>query len=764
MPTPFVKHLGEYISKSPGEAIKRPSGESDIDYLCALKITPLNTAKRHTITAALPYANGPLHIGHIAGAYLPADIYVRYLKMRGEDVAFICGSDEHGAAITIRAKKEGISPQEIIDKYHSINKKAFADLGIAFDIFHRTSDPLHHQTAQDFFIQLEKNGAFTKETSEQFFDEEHQQFLADRYITGTCPKCGNENAYGDQCEKCGSSLNPTDLINPKSTLSGKAPVRRKTEHWYLPMERHEAWIREWIEKGTLDGKPHHDPKEWKTHVVGQCKSWIDAGLQPRAMTRDLDWGVKVPVKGANGKVLYVWLDAPIGYISATKQWAKDKGKNWEDYWKSPDTRLLHFIGKDNIVFHCIIFPILLKAHGEFLLPENVPANEFLNLEGNKLSTSRNWAVWVHEYLEELPGKEDELRYVLASIAPETKDSEFTWKDYQARVNNELVAIFGNFVNRVLTLINSYFDGKLPVGSHAVGDNPDSSHYALSLEQYKFQREIDDDIREMNSNIKQYKFREALNNYINIARNGNKYLAEVEPWKRWKSADEIEKKKIGEELAFCFEIVLILQKLSNPFLPFTEIKLSQLTNIPSDNIQLINSSLSVRGEKIDTLSVYPSFEAQHQIKPQKILFEKIDDSVIEKQMLKLEESRKVYKELTAPASSTVKTQKSDITFDEFSKMDIRVGTVLTAEKVEKADKLLKLTVDTGVDQRTIVSGIAEHYTPEEVIGKKVSVLINLAPRKIRGVESKGMILMAENAEGKLCFVSPVNAFDSGSEIR
>ncbi len=737
MPTPFVKHLGEYISKSPGEAIKRPSGESDIDYLCALKITSLNTAKRHTITAALPYANGPLHIGHIAGAYLPADIYVRYLKMRGEDVAFICGSDEHGAAITIRAKKEGISPREIIDKYHSINKKAFADLGIAFDIFHRTSDPLHHQTAQDFFIQLEKNGAFTKETSEQFFDEEHQQFLADRYITGTCPKCGNENAYGDQCEKCGSSLNPTDLINPKSTLSGKAPVLRKTEHWYLPMERHEAWIREWIEKGTLDGKPHHDPKEWKTHVVGQCKSWIDAGLQPRAMTRDLDWGVKVPVEGAAGKVLYVWLDAPIGYISATKQWAKDKGKNWEDYWKSPDTRLLHFIGKDNIVFHCIIFPILLKAHGEFLLPENVPANEFLNLEGDKLSTSRNWAVWVHEYLEELPGKEDELRYVLASIAPETKDSEFTWKDYQARVNNELVAIFGNFVNRVVVLMEKYYQGIVP-----------EINGSIKTEQEKklFGELIPSHWKSLEDNMNRYRFRESLAAAMDIAREGNKYLAETEPWKLIKSDTERTKEILFNALQICAQLSVAFE----PFLPNTSNKLRGLLNIaPIDWKNAINGNLVSSG---------------HTLGKPGLLFEKIDDIVIEKQMLKLEESRKVYKELTAPSSSTVKTQKSDITFDEFSKMDIRVGTILAAEKVEKADKLLKLTVDTGIDQRMIVSGIAEHYTPEEVIGKKVSVLINLAPRKIRGVESKGMILMAENAEGKLCFISPVNTFDSGSEIR
>lgn len=694
----------------------------------------LSTTQRHTITAALPYANGPLHIGHIAGAYLPADIYARFLKLKGDDVAFICGSDEHGAAITIRAKKEGISPQEIIDKYHSINKKAFEDFGIAFDIFHRTSDPLHHATAQEFFLQLEKNGAFTKDSSEQFYDEEHQQFLADRYIIGTCPKCGNENAYGDQCEKCGTSLNPTDLIHPKSTLSGKSPVLRKTEHWYLPMERHENWIREWIEKGTLDGHFHHDPKAWKSHVVGQCKSWIDAGLQPRAMTRDLDWGVKVPIEGADGKVLYVWLDAPIGYISATKQWASDNNKNWEDYWKNPETRLIHFIGKDNIVFHCIIFPILLKAHQGFLLPENVPANEFLNLEGDKISTSRNWAVWLHEYMEDLPGKQDELRYVLGSIAPETKDSEFTWKDYQARVNNELVAIFGNFVNRVLVLIQKYYNGTVPSVNQPI---------KTEAERELFTAIIPENIIAIEDNIGKYKFREALQSAMNIAREGNKYLADTEPWKLIKTDEE----RTKEILFNALQLVAKLNIVFRPFLPFTCQKLEKM--LESGHNEWKDLQLPV------------IIESGKQLPEPGLLFEKIEDTLIETQSKKLDESRKAYKASTVQA----KAQKADVSFDDFSKMDIRVGTIIAAEKVEKANKLLKLKVDTGIDQRTVVSGIAEHYSPEEIIGQQVSILVNLAPRNIRGVESQGMILMAENQEGKLCFVSPSKlGFNPGSEIR
>lgn len=695
---------------------------------------PVNKPKRHTITAALPYANGPLHIGHIAGAYLPADIYVRYLKMRGEDVVFICGSDEHGAAITIRAKKEGISPQAIIDKYHQINQKAFADFGIAFDIFHRTSDPLHHKTAQDFFLQLEKNGAFTKESSEQFYDEEHQQFLADRYITGTCPKCGNENAYGDQCEKCGTSLSPTDLINPKSTLSGKAPVLRKTEHWYLPMNRHENWIREWIENGTLEGKQHHDPKEWKTHVIGQCKSWIDAGLQPRAMTRDLDWGVKVPVEGADGKVLYVWLDAPIGYISATKQWATDQGKNWEDYWKSEDTQLIHFIGKDNIVFHCIIFPILLKAHEQFLLPVNVPANEFLNLEGDKISTSRNWAVWLHEYMEDLPNKQDELRYVLASIAPETKDSEFTWKDYQARVNNELVAIFGNFVNRVLVLMQKYYNGIVPVVSNSI---------KTDQEKTLFEKTLQENVAQIEESITRFRFRDALAAAMNIAREGNKYLADTEPWKLVKTDEERTKEILFNALQLTAKLVVAFR----PFLPFTSDKLEAMLGAGKLDWSALSQTVNIPGG--------------HTLPAPGLLFEKIEDTVIEKQTARLDESRKAYK----AAQSSAKPQKENVSFDEFAKMDIRVGQIIAAEKVEKANKLLKLTIDTGIDKRTVVSGIAEYYKPEEVIGQKVSILVNLAPRNIRGVESQGMILMAENAEGKLCFVSPEDkSFNNGGEIR
>lgn len=693
----------------------------------------MKTPKRYTVTAALPYANGPLHIGHVAGAYLPADIYVRYLRMQKKDVAFICGSDEHGAAITIRAKLEGVSPKEIIDKYNGIIKKAFEDFGIDFDIYHRTSSELHHTTAQEFFLELEKKHVFEKESSEQFFDEQHQQFLADRYITGTCPKCGNENAYGDQCEKCGSTLSPTELINPKSTLSGNAPILKKTEHWYLPLGNYQEWINEFITKGTNDGNEHHDASAWKAHVIGQCKSWIDAGLQSRAMTRDLDWGVKVPLKGAEGKVLYVWLDAPIGYISATKQWAKDKGKNWEDYWKSEDTELIHFIGKDNIVFHCIIFPILLKAHQQFIIPSNVPANEFLNLEGDKLSTSKNWAVWLHEYLIDFPNKQDELRYVLCSIAPESKDSEFTWKDYQSRVNNELVAIFGNFVNRVLVLIQKYYEGKVP----AVVKN------RTAFESEIFDVLIPNSEKAVEENIQKYKFREALINAMEIARLGNKYLADTEPWKLIKTDEEKTKEILFNALQITAKLSIIFQ----PFLPATCKKIERLLNLSELTLEEFSNEVLVK--------------SGHQINTPELLFEKIEDADIEKQIQKLNESRIKYKAMQATSTP----QKPDVSFDDFSKMDIRVGEIVAAEKIEKANKLLKLTVKTGVDERTVVSGIAEHYSPEEVIGKKVSILLNLAPRTIRGVESQGMILMAENAEGKLCFVSPENKdFNNGSEIR
>ena len=691
--------------------------------------------KRHTITAALPYANGPLHLGHIAGCYLPADIYVRFLKAKGKDVVFVCGSDEHGAAITLRAKKEGTTPQEIVNKNHAIIKKAFIDFGIDFDIYHRTSSSLHHQTAAGFFVDLNNKGSFIQETSEQFYDEEHEQFLADRYVTGTCPKCGSPGAYGDQCEKCGSSLSPTDLINPKSTLSGKTPVLKETSHWYLPMNKHEKWLKEWIETGELDGIQQHDPNEWRKQVIGQCKSWIDNGLQPRSITRDLDWGVQVPVEGAEGKVLYVWFDAPIGYISATKQWAIDHNKNWEDYWKSNETELIHFIGKDNIVFHCIIFPIILKEHGDYILPTNVPANEFLNLEGDKISTSRNWAVWLHEYLEDFPGKEDELRYVLTSISPETKDSEFTWKDYQARVNNELVAILGNFVNRVLVLMHKYYDGKLPISSMGSYEN----QYLKKEQVDILLHNIDPIISSINNKIESFKFRDAQTDAIEIARIGNKYLADAEPWKKYKKGeDNIEVAKI---LIFSLEITAILGEVLKPFLPKTSQKILNLLNI----------------DNVDT-KTFENFQVNHQLNKPELLFQKIEDEAIEAQIQKLKATT------VQQSNPKAKPMKEEITFDDFTKMDIRVGTILAAEKHPDADKLLKLTVDTGIDKRTIVSGIAEHYNPEDIIGKQVSVLINLAPRKIRGIESQGMILMAENNEGNLAFVSPEKAIDNGGEVR
>ena len=679
----------------------------------------MSKTKRYTITAALPYANGPLHLGHIAGAYLPADIYVRYLKSQGHDVAFICGSDEHGAAITLRAKKEGKTPQQIVDENHQIIKKAFEDFGIEFNIYHRTSSPIHHETAAGFFKDLNDKNAFTQETSEQFYDEKEQQFLADRYIIGTCPKCNYDNAYGDQCEKCGSTLSPTDLINPKSAISGNTPILKETSHWYLPMNEHEDWLRTWLEEGKLDGKFHHDPKSWKKNVLGQCKSWIDNGLQPRSITRDLDWGVKVPVEGAEGKVLYVWFDAPIGYISATKAWAEQNGKNWEDYWKNEETELIHFIGKDNIVFHAIIFPIILKAHGDYILPTNVPANEFLNLEGDKISTSRNWAVWLHEYLADFPDRQDELRYVLTSIAPETKDSEFTWKDYQARVNSELVAILGNFVNRTVVLTHKYYDGKVPSISNKT---------ALDEEVLAAIPTIQTKVNEL---LAQFKFRDAQTEAMTLARIGNKYLADTEPWKLIKTDEE----RVKTILHVSLQICNALSEVFEPFLPATSKKLKSMLN--SNEAEL---------------------EAGHQINAATLLFQKIEDDVIEAQIKKLKESNK------QQSNPKAKPMKDEITFDDFTKMDIRTGTILTAEKHPDADKLLKMTVDTGIDVRTIVSGIAEHYAPEEIIGKQVSVLINLAPRKIRGIVSQGMILMAEDNEGNLAFVAPEKAVDNGGEIR
>ncbi|MFM6965621.1 MAG: methionine--tRNA ligase [Sphingomonadales bacterium] len=683
----------------------------------------------YTVTAALPYANGPLHLGHVAGVYLPADIFVRFLRMNDHDVAFICGSDEHGAAITLRAKKEGLSPQDIVDKYDGIIRKAFADFQISFDIFHRTSSALHHQTSADFFKRLHEQGQFTEEVSEQYFDEQYQQFLADRYITGTCPKCQHAGAYGDQCEKCGSDLSPTDLINPVSTLSGKTPVLKSTSHWYLPMDQHEVWLKDWIQEGTLDGAIQHNPKEWRNQVIGQCMSWINGGLRPRAMTRDLDWGVKVPLPGADGKVLYVWLDAPIGYISATKQWAQDNGKDWEQYWlknKAQNRKLVHFIGKDNIVFHAIIFPILLKNHGDFILPDNVPAYEFLNLEGDKFSTSRNWAVWLHEYLAAYPDKTDELKYVLTAIAPETKDAEFTWKEFQTRVNSELADIMGNFVNRTLVLTNKYYEGKVP----AIG--------ALTPEDQILIAQIQEIPTKISKLAYAYKLREAQAEMMQLARIGNKYLADNEPWKLVKTDPE----RVETIMHLALQITANLQIACQIFLPATAEKLSKMLN--------------ASWPKYTNLGRTDLLAAGHQIGEVQILFAKIEDTLVESEISKLK--------ATAAPASKFPPMKDAIAFDDFSKMDLRMGTILSAQKVEKADKLLQLTVDTGIDHRTIVSGIAEHYAPEEIIGKTVLVLLNLEPRKIRGIESQGMILMAENEEGKLSFLASEKEFGAGPTVR
>lgn len=694
----------------------------------------MENPKKYTVTAALPYANGPLHLGHLAGAYLPSDIYVRYLKLNHRDVVFVCGSDEHGAAITLRAKKEGVSPQEIVDKYHELNKKAFTDFGIDFSIYHRTSAQDHQKMAQEFFLELNEKDTFTKKTTEQYYDEENNQFLADRYISGECPKCQNPNAYGDQCEKCGSDLSPLDLINPKSTISGNKPILKETSHWFLPMERHEEWLTSWIQEGKIHGKQLHNPKEWKNQVTGQVMSWINSGLKPRAMTRDLNWGVKVPLEGADGKVLYVWLDAPIGYISATKKWAEENGKNWEDYWKvnqetgEADTKLVHFIGKDNIVFHAIIFPILLKQHGDYVLPDNVPANEFLNLEGDKLSTSRNWAVWLHEYLEEFPDKVDELRYVLTSIMPENKDSEFTWKDFQDRVNNELVAIFGNFVNRVVVLTNKYYEGVVPTAGEL------SAEDKVMLEEVK---SISDKI---GKSVEQYRFREAMGEAMNIARAGNKYLADAEPWKLIKTDPE--------RVKTIMKIALqISANLSIAFAPFMPKKAKQLQVILGIEKEL----------DWNDLGSFSLLQENEKINKAELLFNKIEDELVTSQLAKLEKSK-----LDNIPETPI---KEEITFEDFTKLDIRTGVILEAEKVKKTKKLLRLKVDMGNESRTIVSGIAESYAPEEVIGKQVSVLVNLAPRAIKGIESQGMILMAENNEGKLSFVNPsedyINAGDGVS---
>jgi methionyl-tRNA synthetase len=670
--------------------------------------------KRYTVTAALPYTNGPIHIGHLAGVYVPADIYTRYLRQIDKDVIYICGSDEHGVAISMKAKKEGITPQEVIDKYHQIIKQSFEDFGISFDHYSRTSSPIHHQTAQDFFKKLYEQGQFIEQTTEQLYDQEANQFLADRFVIGSCPKCGHHEAYGDQCEKCGSSLNATDLINPKSTISGSTPILKATKHWFLPLDQYDDFLKEWIIKG-------HE-KDWKPNVYGQVKSWIDDGLKPRAVTRDLDWGIDVPVDGAAGKKLYVWFDAPIGYISATKEWAIQNGKDWQPYWQDQDTQLVHFIGKDNIVFHCIIFPAMLKAHGDFILPDNVPANEFLNLEGQKLSTSKNWAVWLHEYLKEFPHQQDVLRYVLTANAPESKDNDFTWKDFQTRNNSELAAIFGNFVNRVVVLTQKYYEGQVPQ------PNQFSEVDEQVFEQLKHYPAVIGDA------INRYRFREALNEMMQVARLGNKYLADEEPWKMIKTDPE----RVKTQMYVALQIVGALSLLCEPFLPFTAIKLRQMLNLEENNWLVFN-------DKHTLLKVH------HQINNEKpeVLFAQIDDETIQKQLDKLEQT----KTQNAMTDKTLTPQKADTTFDDFSKMDLRVGTILTAEKMPKADKLLILKVDTGIDQRTIVSGIAEHFNPEALIGKKVTVLVNLVPRTLRGVESQGMILLAENQNGKLVFINP-----------
>lgn len=685
-------------------------------------MSELDKYKRFTVTSALPYANGPLHIGHLAGAYIPADIFVRHMRLKRKDIVYVCGSDEHGAAITIKAKKEGITPEEIIDKYHVQIKKSFEDFGIGFDIYHRTSSKIHHDLSQEFFLNLYEKGEFIEKESEQYYDAEFDQFLADRYIIGTCPNCNNEGAYGDQCEKCGSSLNALDLINPKSTLSGNTPVLKLTKHWYLPLDKYQPWLEEWL----IEGKKN----KWKSNVYGQCSSWLKAGLQPRSMTRDLDWGIDVPLEDAKGKKLYVWLDAPIGYISATKQWAIDNGKDWEKYWKKQanedeESCLIHFIGKDNIVFHCITFPSILHAHGEYILPQNVPANEFLNLEGDKLSTSRNHAVWLHEYLEEFPGKQDELRYVLTSILPETSDSEFTWKDYQARVNNELVAILGNFVNRVMILMHKYYDGRTE------GDT--------TLQDADLNAQIGTIYDEVEQSIETYKFRQSLSSVMDLGRLGNRYLTENEPWKTFKTDPEATRKVLQNSL----HIIAHLGTLLQPILPGTAKKIFGMLNV--NDFVLYDQQIT--------------FEKGHQLNAAQLLFEKVEDEVIERQLQKLNKKAE-----EAVAEVEAAPAKENINFDAFASMDIRVGTIVEAEKVAKTKKLLKLKIDTGIDQRTVVSGIAEYFEPEAIIGKQVSILVNLEPREIKGILSQGMILMAENRDGKLSFVSPADAVVNGSTVR
>lgn len=679
-------------------------------------------AKRHLITTALPYANGPLHIGHLAGVYVPADIYCRYLRAKGEEVLMVGGSDEHGVPITIKAKKEGITPQDVVDRFHAILKKSFEEFGITYDIYSRTSSAQHHKTAADFFTKLYNEKKLVEQVTQQYYDEEAQQFLADRYITGTCPHCNNEKAYGDQCEACGTSLNATDLINPKSTLSGNAPVLKETKHWYLPLNDYEQWLREWILEGHQE--------DWKSNVYGQCKSWIDQGLHPRAVTRDLNWGVKVPLQEADGKVLYVWFDAPIGYISATQEWAAAHNQDWEKWWKDKDTRMLHFIGKDNIVFHCIIFPIMLKAEGSYNVPENVPANEFLNLEGEKISTSQNWAVWLHEYLEEFKGKQDVLRYTLTTIAPETKDADFTWADFQAKNNNELLAILGNFINRTIVLTHKYYQGVIP----ELGTPTELEQEVLN--------KIKEFPTSIGNSIEKFRFREALAEYMNLARLGNKYLTDAEPWKKQKENPEAVKTILHVSLQIC----AALSVLGEPFLPFTAKKIQNMLNIDIHEWE--------KGGRTDLL------KAGEKINAAEYLFENIDDATIAKQIKKLEDSKAKKLMEQTPAIEA----KTDVTYEEFSKMDLRVCTVLAAEKVAKTKKLLKLTVDTGVDKREIISGIAEYHNPEDLIGQQVLMLINLAPKEIKGVASHGMVLMGENVNGELVLMQPSKEVKPGSTVK
>lgn len=678
-------------------------------------------SKRKMITAALPYANGPVHIGHLAGVYIPADVYARFQRNTGQEIAFICGSDEHGIPITIRAKKEGITPQDVVDKYHEIIKKSFADLGISFDEYSRTTSKKHYEVSQEFFLNLYNKGKFEEEISEQFFDEQAGEFLADRYIVGTCPKCSNENAYGDQCEKCGSTLSPTELINPKSMLSGNTPVVKETKNWYLPLNEYENFLSEWIIKGHQD--------DWKPNVYGQVKSWLNDGLKPRAMTRDLNWGVPVPLPNAEGKVLYVWFDAPIGYISFTQEWAEKNGKNWKDFWQNEETDLIHFIGKDNIVFHCIIFPSMMKAHGDYIMPKNVPAFEFLNLENDKISTSRNWAVWAHEYVEDFPDQQDALRYALLSSAPETKDNNFTWKDFQTKNNSELVGIFGNFINRVTVLTQKYYNGIVPQPNEFEQVDKDLFHEMQQIPE------------KIGKNLDEFRFRDALTEMMNLARLGNKYLADEEPWKVIKDNPE----RVKTQMFCALQVAGALAYLCEPFLPFTSQKMKSGLNLGNKNwYEVLNT---------------PPIPTGHQINEMPLLFSKIEDDVIEAQIKKLENT-KINNQKTNPNANPMKEQ---ISFDDFTKIDLRTATILEAEKVEKADKLLKLKVDTGVDVRTVVSGIAESFSPEEIIGKQVMILLNLAPRKIRGIESQGMLLLTTKPDGKLSFVTPDEKVENGIEI-